>query len=95
MVVFSGLTVAVALISLCVFPQRFLYSIGLGGAIVALSSAAVCLLSSRPCWRCFGDRVNALAPGWMQRRPGARALAEVRQTLPSGTPQSWRPRSSP
>src|SRR3954464_5970423 len=44
MIVFSGLTVALSLIALCVFPQRFLYSIGIGGALVALSSAAVCLL---------------------------------------------------
>src|SRR5882757_1599192 len=28
MIVFSGLTVAVSLIALCIFPQRFLYSIG-------------------------------------------------------------------
>ena len=40
MIVFSGLTVGVALASLAVFPQRFLYSIGVGGALVALSSAA-------------------------------------------------------
>ena len=44
MVVFSGITVAVSLIAPCIFPQRFLYSIGIGGALVALSSAAVCLL---------------------------------------------------
>ena len=44
MIVFSGMTVAVSLVSLCIFPQRFLYSIGIGGALVALSSAAVCLL---------------------------------------------------
>lgn len=72
MVVFSGLTVAVAMISLCVFPQRFLYSIGLGGAIVAVSSAAVCLLILPALLALLRHRVNALAPGWMQRPPGAR-----------------------
>src|ERR671919_219637 len=35
-VLFSSLTVAAALASLMVFPQRFLYSMGLGGALVAL-----------------------------------------------------------
>jgi uncharacterized membrane protein YdfJ with MMPL/SSD domain len=72
MVVFSGLTVAVAMLSLCVFPQRFLYSIGLGGAIVAISSAVVCLLILPALLALLQHRVNALAPGWMQRRPGTR-----------------------
>jgi uncharacterized membrane protein YdfJ with MMPL/SSD domain len=72
MVAFSGLTVAVAMLSLCVFPQRFLYSIGLGGAIVAVSSALVCLLVLPALLALLQHRVNALAPGWMQRRPGAR-----------------------
>ncbi len=35
-VFFSSLTVAAALASLLVFPQRFLYSMGLGGSLVAL-----------------------------------------------------------
>ncbi|HMC49023.1 MAG TPA: MMPL family transporter, partial [Solirubrobacterales bacterium] len=35
-VFFSSLTVAAALASLLVFPQRFLYSMGLGGALVTL-----------------------------------------------------------
>jgi uncharacterized membrane protein YdfJ with MMPL/SSD domain len=76
MVVFSGLTVAVAMLSLCVFPQRFLYSIGLGGAIVAVSSAVVCLVVLPALLALLQHRVNALAPGWMQRRPGARGWRE-------------------
>ena len=43
MILFSGLTVGVAMISLTVFPQRFLYSIGVGGALVALASVVVSL----------------------------------------------------
>ena len=38
-VLFSSLTVAAALSSLLVFPQRFLYSMGIGGALVALLAA--------------------------------------------------------
>jgi len=43
-VVFSALTVAAAMLSLVVFPQQFLKSIGIGGAVVALVAAAVALL---------------------------------------------------
>ena len=43
-VLFSSLTVAVALASLIVFPQRFLYSMGIGGALVALLAATVALV---------------------------------------------------
>ena len=33
---FSSLTVAAAIASLAIFPQRFLYSMGIAGALVAL-----------------------------------------------------------
>ena len=42
-VFFSSLTVSAALASLLVFPQRFLYSMGLGGALVALFAALISL----------------------------------------------------
>ena len=43
-IMFSASTVAVALAALTVFPQRFLVSMGLGGAVVALVAAASALL---------------------------------------------------
>jgi trehalose monomycolate/heme transporter len=43
-VVFSALTVAAAMLSLVVFPQQFLKSIGIGGAVVALIAASAALL---------------------------------------------------
>jgi RND superfamily putative drug exporter len=43
-VCFSSITVAAAMASLTVFPQRFLVSMGLGGAVVALVAAASALL---------------------------------------------------
>ena len=43
-VLFSSLTVAAALASLIVFPQRFLYSMGIGGSLVALFAAGVALV---------------------------------------------------
>jgi len=72
MVVFSGMTVAASLISLCIFPQRFLYSIGIGGALVALSSAAVCLLFLPALLAMLGHRVNALSPVAFQGVPSER-----------------------
>jgi len=42
-VFFSSLTVSAALASLLVFPQSFLYSMGLGGALVALLAALISL----------------------------------------------------
>jgi uncharacterized membrane protein YdfJ with MMPL/SSD domain len=85
MVLFSGLTVAVSLIALCIFPQRFLYSIGIGGALVALSSAAVCLLFLPAVLAILGQRVNALAPASLQGVPSERrwfALARFVLTHP-------------
>jgi uncharacterized membrane protein YdfJ with MMPL/SSD domain len=43
-ILFSSLTVAAALASLTIFPQNFLFSMGLAGAIVALVAAALALL---------------------------------------------------
>ena len=43
-VLFTSLTVAAALASLLVFPQKFLYSMGLGGVMVSLIAAAVALI---------------------------------------------------
>jgi uncharacterized membrane protein YdfJ with MMPL/SSD domain len=66
-VLFSSLTVAAALASLIVFPQRFLYSMGVGGALVALLAAAVALVVLPAVLALLGNRVNALAPSWLQR----------------------------
>ena len=66
-VLFSSLTVAAALASLLVFPQRFLYSMGIGGTMVALIAAAVALLVLPAVLALLGPRVNALAPKRLQR----------------------------
>jgi len=67
-VLFSSLTVAAALASLIVFPQRFLYSMGIGGSLVALLAAAVALVILPAILSMLGPRVNALAPRFLQRR---------------------------
>jgi uncharacterized membrane protein YdfJ with MMPL/SSD domain len=70
-VLFSSLTVAAALASLLVFPQRFLYSMGLGGALVALFAALISLTVLPAVLTLLGTRVNALAPRFLQRRAEA------------------------
>jgi RND superfamily putative drug exporter len=70
-VFFSSLTVAAALASLLVFPQRFLYSMGLGGALVALFAALISLTVLPAVLTLLGTRVNALAPSFLQRRAEA------------------------
>jgi uncharacterized membrane protein YdfJ with MMPL/SSD domain len=70
-VFFSSLTVAAALASLLVFPQRFLYSMGLGGFLVALLAAAVALTVLPAVLTLLGTRVNSLAPRALQRRAEA------------------------
>ena len=67
-VLFSSLTVAVALASLTVFPQRFLYSMGIGGACVALFAALVSLVVLPAVLSLLGPRINAGAPAFLQRR---------------------------
>jgi uncharacterized membrane protein YdfJ with MMPL/SSD domain len=77
-VLFSSLTVAAAMTSLLVFPLRFLYSMGIGGAIVTLCDGAVALLVLPALLIALGPRIDALSPAWLQRR-AARAETGARQ----------------
>ena len=61
-VLFSALTVAAAMASLTVFPQRFLVSMGLGGAVVALVSAASALLMTPALLVLLGRRIGKTKP---------------------------------
>jgi uncharacterized membrane protein YdfJ with MMPL/SSD domain len=70
-VFFSSLTVSAALASLLVFPQRFLYSMGLGGALVALFAALISLTVLPAVLTLLGTRVNALSPRFLRRRAEA------------------------
>jgi uncharacterized membrane protein YdfJ with MMPL/SSD domain len=72
-VFFSSLTVAAALASLLVFPQRFLYSMGLGGSLVVLFAMLISLTVLPAILTLLGDRVNALSPGFLRRRAEADA----------------------
>ena len=66
-ILFSSLTVAAALASLTIFPQNFLFSMGLAGAVVALVAATLALVVLPALLALLGPRVNALAPKWLQR----------------------------
>jgi RND superfamily putative drug exporter len=61
-VLFSSTTVAVAVAALTIFPQRFLYSMGIAGAIVALLAATLALTVLPALLAVLGPRVNALSP---------------------------------
>jgi uncharacterized membrane protein YdfJ with MMPL/SSD domain len=66
-ILFSSLTVAAAVASLAIFPQRFLYSMGIAGAVTALVAAMLALVVLPALLTVLGRRVNALAPAWLQR----------------------------
>jgi len=77
-VLFSSLTVAAALASLIVFPQRFLYSMGLGGALVTLLAATVSLTVLPAVLTLLGTRVNSLTPRFLRRRAEVDARPDER-----------------
>ncbi len=80
MVVFSAVIVAVSVAALAVFPQRFLYSTGIGCALVAVLSAAVVLIVLPAVLAILGERVNSASPSRLRRSPtrspGWRRVAE-------------------
>jgi uncharacterized membrane protein YdfJ with MMPL/SSD domain len=59
--VFSGLTVAAAMAALIVMPQRFLYSMAVAGASVALLSALMAVLVVPSLLALLGARIDALS----------------------------------
>ena len=67
-VVFSSLTVAAAMLSLLVFPQRFLYSMAISGSLTALAAGVISLVALPALLMVLGERVDALAPRrWRHR----------------------------
>ncbi|HEX8204960.1 MAG TPA: MMPL family transporter [Solirubrobacteraceae bacterium] len=94
-VAFSAVTVAVALLALTVFPQRFLYSMGISGAVAALCAGTVTLvvlpsllsvlgprLDRRPAERGFWYRESR----WVMRRAGRVAAVTSALLLLAGAP---------
>jgi RND superfamily putative drug exporter len=74
-VAFSAVTVAGALASMLVFPLRFLYSMGIGGGLVALCAGAVSLVVLPAVLLALGPRIDALSPARLQRSAARTARA--------------------
>jgi uncharacterized membrane protein YdfJ with MMPL/SSD domain len=62
MISFSAATVAAAVASLVIFPQPFLFSTGVGCAMVAVLSAAVVIIVLPAVLAMLGERINAFTP---------------------------------
>ncbi|MCW2799921.1 MAG: hypothetical protein JWQ70_1393 [Aeromicrobium sp.] len=76
-VAFSAVTVAGAGLALLVFPLRFLYSMGIGVSVVALTAAAISLVVLPALFAVLQHRVNSLAPKRWQRARVAETAAEA------------------
>lgn len=97
-VTFSAITVAAAMACLTVFPQRFLVSMGIGGAAVALAAAAVTLLLLPPLLHLLARRLGKVHPAtegtgrWhalaraVMRRPGRTAAGATLLILMAAGP---------
>ena len=72
-VLFSAITVALALSALLVFPLKFLYSMGISGAASALIAGLVSVTALPALLALLGPRVNALSPQRWKRPPTAGA----------------------
>jgi uncharacterized membrane protein YdfJ with MMPL/SSD domain len=77
-ILFSSLTIAAAIASLIIFPQNFLYSMGIAGAIVALLAATLALTLLPAILSVLGPRINSLAPAFLQRAAEREARPEHR-----------------
>jgi uncharacterized membrane protein YdfJ with MMPL/SSD domain len=75
-VVVSALTVAASLAALTVFPQRFLWSMGVGGIISALVAAVVSLTLLPALLALLGDRLDS----WQPKRWRAAAVRDAQGT---------------
>ncbi len=64
---FSALTIVTVLASLLIFPERFFYSLGIGGALVTVVAATIALTLLPAILVLLGPRVNRLAPQRMRR----------------------------
>jgi uncharacterized membrane protein YdfJ with MMPL/SSD domain len=76
-VIFSGLTVTISLLSLLVFPQMFLKSMGLGGAAAVLVAMLAAITILPAALALLGNRVNALSVRSLFRRRGVQTVAQA------------------
>jgi uncharacterized membrane protein YdfJ with MMPL/SSD domain len=75
-VLYSSITVAGALASLLIFPENFLFSMGVAGVMVPLLAASAALVVLPAVLSVLGPRIDALAPPWLQRRARSEAQGD-------------------
>ena len=68
-VLFSSLTIAAAMATLAIFPERFVYSMGIAGAIVVLAAGAFALFVLPSLLTVFGERIAAPTSSWRHAPP--------------------------
>src|SRR5271156_1435026 len=61
-VLFSSLTIAAAMATLAIFPERFVYSMGIAGAVVVLAAGAFALFVLPSLLTIFGARIAGRPP---------------------------------
>ena len=61
-VLFSSLTIAAAMATLTIFPERFVYSMGIAGAVVVLSAGVFALFVLPSLLTIYGERIAARGP---------------------------------
>jgi uncharacterized membrane protein YdfJ with MMPL/SSD domain len=82
-VMFSGLTVAISLLSLLVFPQMFLRSMGLGGAAAVIVAMLAALTVLPAALALLGHRVNSASIWSLVRRArGAKSKVQSQDSQP-------------
>ena len=86
-VLFSAVTIAGAMATLAVFPERFVYSMGIAGAIVVLAAGAFALVVLPALLTLWGPRLvtRSVSPG-----PGSPAAGTARRP---GAGTGWPPAS--
>jgi RND superfamily putative drug exporter len=72
-VLVSSITVAAAMATLTIFPERFIYSMGIAGAVVVLSAGAFALLVLPSLLTVFGERLVARTPSRRARTSSSHA----------------------
>jgi RND superfamily putative drug exporter len=76
-VLFSSVTIAAAMATLAIFPERFVYSMGIAGAIVVLAAGCFALFVLPSLLTVFGERIAAHTPS---AHGGLRAQSETQTT---------------
>ena len=79
-VLFSSITIAAALLTLAIFPERFVYSMGIAGAITVVAAGAFALLVLPSLLAVFGDRIGVRSASLQSAAP---------ETMPAATRGRW------